>query len=93
AALRAMVPLKEGLVRLSGQGVYQSGRRAQDGTFAGEALLINVGLSGDYGPIRYFAGVQNLLDQKYSVPVLSEVAVSRVPQYGRTFFIELAASF
>jgi outer membrane receptor protein involved in Fe transport len=93
AALRAMVPLKEGLVRLSGQGVYQSGRRAQDGSLAGEALLINFGLSGDYGPIRYFAGVQNLLDQKYSVPVLSEVAVSRVPQYGRTFFIELAASF
>jgi outer membrane receptor protein involved in Fe transport len=93
AALRAMVPLKEGLVRLSGQGVYQSGRRAQDGSLIGEALLINFGLSGEYGPIRYFAGVQNLLDQRYQVPVLSEVAVSRVPQYGRTFFIELAASF
>ncbi|MDP3155935.1 MAG: TonB-dependent receptor [Archangium sp.] len=93
ASLRAMVPLKEGLVRLSGQGVFQSGRRAQDGTYAGEAFLLNFGLSGEYGPIRYFAGVQNLLDQRYVVPVLSETAFSKVPQYGRTFFIELSAGF
>lgn len=93
ASLRAMVPLKEGLVRLSGQGTFQSARRAQDGRFIGEALLLNFGLSGDVGPVRYFAGVQNLLDQRYVLPVLSEIAFSRVPQYGRTFFIELAASF
>ena len=93
ASLRAMVPLKEGLVRLSGQGVFQSARRAQDGTFTGEAFLLNFGLSGEYGPVRYFAGVQNLLDQRYVVPVLSEIAFSKVPQYGRTFFIELSAGF
>lgn len=93
ASIRALVPIKEGLVRLSTQGTYQSGRRAQDGSLLGEALLLNVGLSGEYGPIRYFAGVQNLLDQRYAVPVLSEIAFSRVPQYGRTFYIELAAGF
>ncbi len=93
ASLRAMVPLKEGLVRLSGQGLYQSGRLAADGARIGEALLVNVGLSGEYGPLRYFAGVQNLLDQRYSVPVLSEVAFGRVPQYGRTFMLEVAAGF
>ena len=37
--------------------------------------------------------MQNLLDQRYSVPVLSEINFSRVPQYGRTFYVELAASF
>lgn len=93
AGLRAMVPLKEGLVRLSGQALYQSSRLASDGTRLGEALLLNVGLSGEYGPVRYFAGVQNLLDQRYSVPVLSEVAFGRVPQYGRTFMLEVAAGF
>jgi outer membrane receptor protein involved in Fe transport len=93
ASLRAMVPIKEGLVRLSGQGVYQSGRRAQDGSIVGEALLLNLGLSGEYGPVRYFAGVQNLLDQRYMVPVLSDTGYSKIPQYGRTFYIELAASF
>ncbi len=93
ASIRALVPIKDGLVRLSTQGTYQSGRRAQDGSLLGEAVLINVGLSGEYGPIRYFAGVQNLLDQRYSVPLLSEIAFSRVPQYGRTFYLELAAGF
>lgn len=93
ASLRAMVPIKEGLVRVAGQGTWSSGRRADDGSMIGEALLLNVGLSGEYGPIRYFAGVQNLLDQRYTVPVLSEIFYTRVPQYGRTFFIELAAGF
>ncbi len=93
ASLRAMVPLKEGLVRLSGQGVFTSGRRADDGSMIGEAFLLNFGLSGEYGPLRYFAGVQNLLDQRYVVPVLSEIFFTRVPQYGRTFFIELSAGF
>lgn len=93
ASLRAMVPIKEGLVRLSAQGVYNSGRKADDGSVIGELLLINAGLSGEYGPIRYFAGVQNLLDQRYAVPVLSEILFTKVPQYGRTFFIELSAGF
>ena len=93
ASLRAMVPLKEGLVRLSGQGIFQSARRSRDGSAIGEAFLLNFGLSGEYGPVRYFAGVQNLLDQRYVVPLLSETAFSKVPQYGRTFFIELAGGF
>lgn len=94
ASARAMIPLKEGLVRLSGQATYQSGRRdAVTGTSFGEALLLNFGLSGDYGPVRYFAGVQNLLDQRYLLPVVSEVGAGVIPQYGRTFWLELAATF
>lgn len=94
ASARAMIPLKEGLVRLSGQATYQSGRRDRDsGTAYGESLLLNFGLSGDYGPVRYFAGVQNLLDQRYLLPVVSEVGAGVIPQYGRTFWIELGAGF
>ncbi len=94
ASARAMIPLKEGLVRLSGQATYQSGRRDPvTGTSFGEALLLNFGLSGDYGPVRYFAGVQNLLDQRYLLPVVSEVGAGVIPQYGRTFWLELAATF
>jgi outer membrane receptor protein involved in Fe transport len=80
-------------VRLSGQATYQSARRGPDGVSSGESLLLNFGFAGDYGPLRYFAGVQNVLDQKYSLPVSSEVGSGRVPQYGRTYFIELAAGF
>lgn len=93
AAIRGMVPIKEGLIRLSAQAVFNSARRAENGQSIGEVLLLNTGLSGEIGWFRYFAGVQNLLDQRYTLPVLSEINFTRVPQYGRTFFIELAATF
>jgi outer membrane receptor for ferrienterochelin and colicins len=93
ASLRGMFPLKEGLVRLSGQATYQSGRTDATGVTSGEALLLNVGLSGEYGVLRYFAGIQNLLDSRYTLPVQSEIGNVRVPQYGRTFWIEVAAGF
>ncbi len=93
ASIRGIVPIKDGLLRLSAQGVFQSARRAQDGSMTGEAFLLNAGFSGEYAFIRYFAGVQNILDQRPVVPVLSEINFSKVPQYGRTFYVELAASF
>ncbi|MCC6335679.1 MAG: TonB-dependent receptor [Myxococcales bacterium] len=93
ATLKALVPVKEGFVRLSGQLTYQSARRAGDGTHVGEAFLINLGLQGEYGPLRYFAGVRNLLDQKYTLPVATEAGFGTVQQYGRTLYIELAAGF
>jgi hypothetical protein len=93
-----MVPIVGQELRLSGQVTYQSAR----GTFVhdpgapanlGEALLINVGLAGQYGHVRYFAGVRNLLDDHYFTPVGADTGQINVPQYGRTFFIELAAGF
>lgn len=93
ASAKVMVPIKEGLVRLSTQGVFNSGRRFDDGSSGGEFLYLNAGVSGEYGFLRYFAGVQNLLDAKPTLPVLSEIFFTRVPQYGRTFFIELSAGF
>jgi outer membrane receptor for ferrienterochelin and colicins len=94
ASARAMIPLKQGLVRLSGQATYQSGRRqsAQD-TPVGESLVLNFGVSGDFQAVRYFAGVQNLLDQRALLPVVSDVGAGLIPQYGRTFWLELTATF
>lgn len=92
ASVRALVPVYQGLVRLSTQATYQSARTASDGVTSGESLHLDLGFSGEYGFLRYFAGVQNLLDQRPLLPVSSEVGNGRVPQYGRTFFIELAAS-
>jgi hypothetical protein len=56
-------------------------------------LLLNLGLQGEYGPVRYFAGVRNLLDQVYVLPVSTEAGFGKVQQYGRTLYIELAAGF
>ena len=93
AALRALVPLKEGLLRLSSQLTYQSSRPDALGRPTGEALLVNFGFAGEYGFVRYFAGVQNLLDQRVGLPVSSESGNLVVSQYGRTFWLELTAGF
>lgn len=92
ASVRAMVPLKEGLLRLSAQGTYQSSRLDPNGNPTGEALVINLGLAGEYGFVRYFAGVQNLLDQRAGLPFNGE-KIGVVSQYGRTFWLELVAGF
>lgn len=93
ASLRAMAPVYESLLRLSAQAVFNSARRAENGQLIGEQLLLNAGLSGEWRWLRYFAGVRNLLDQQPMLPVLSEINLTRVPSYGRSFFLELAASF
>ena len=94
AAIKGVVPLADNYVRLSGQVTYQSARGTGVGAAAGEALLLNAGVSGETSHFRYFAGVQNLLDQKYSLPIASaDVGYAVIPQYGRTFWIELAASY
>lgn len=90
---RALVPLVEGNVRLSGQALFQSSRGTELGAGAGEALLLNFGLSGDVGRLRYFAGVKNLLDTQYRVPVATDIAATSAPGYGRTFWVELALSY
>ncbi len=93
ASLRALVPLKEGTARLSGQATWQSSRRDAQGTNVGEALLVNLGLSGEYGRLRYFAGARNLLDQQALLPVASEAGVPTVPQYGRSFWLEVGVGY
>ena len=94
ASGRLLTPLAEPFVRLSFQATYQSARKgARVPEGAGEALLLNVGLSGETEHLRYFAGVQNLLDVKYALPVGSEFPEPVVPQYGRTFSVSLTGVY
>jgi outer membrane receptor for ferrienterochelin and colicins len=91
---RMMMPLGTGEVRLATQATYQSARNGEsDGPQIGEALLISLGVSGEYSRFRYFAGVQNLLDEQYALPVNSETSALPVPQYGRTFTLQLTGSY
>ncbi|WP_240359618.1 TonB-dependent receptor domain-containing protein [Pyxidicoccus trucidator] len=91
---RLMMPVGGGDMRLATQATYQSARSTgPGGAESGEALLIGFGLSGDYGPLRYFAGVQNLLDARYTLPVSDENSIAPVPQYGRTFTLQLTGTF
>ena len=80
----------QGQPRVVGHGA-RKGARVPDG--AGEALLLNVGLSGETEHLRYFAGVQNLLDVQYALPVGREFPQPVVPQYGRTFSVSLTGVY
>lgn len=91
---RLLMPLGGGDMRLATQATYQSARpTGPGGADSGEALLVGFGLSGDYGPLRYFAGVNNLLDARYTLPVSDENSIAPVPQYGRTFTLQLTGTF
>ena len=91
---RLLLPLGHGDVRLATQATYQSARGGpKEGAEYGEALLLGVGLSGEFQRVRYFAGVQNLLDSRYALPLGTERAAAPVPQYGRTFTLQLTGSF
>ncbi|HEX4622288.1 MAG TPA: TonB-dependent receptor, partial [Myxococcaceae bacterium] len=94
AAGRLLVPLLDQALRLAVSARYQSRRQIPDPTQpAGEALLVGVGVSGELSHLRYFAGVDNLLDTGYVVPVGADYGTSPpVPQYGRTFLVRLTGS-
>ncbi|MBU8895833.1 TonB-dependent receptor [Corallococcus sp. M34] len=94
ASGRLLMPVGEGDLRVATQATYASARHSGPGGAAsGEALLIGFGVSGDYGRLRYFAGVNNLLDAQYTVPVGANFAAAPVPQYGRTFNLQLTGTF
>jgi outer membrane receptor for ferrienterochelin and colicins len=94
ASGRLLLPVGDGRVRLATQVTYQSARSTgPGGAESGEALLLGVGISGELSHLRYFAGVQNLLDERYQLPVSAESSDGPVPQYGRTFTLQLTGSF
>ena len=94
ASGRLLVPLADGEVRLATQLTYQSARGSDiGGPESGEAVLLGLGLSGELSSFRYFAGVQNLLDERYVLPVSAESSLGAVPQYGRTFTLQFTGSF
>ncbi|MFZ5468878.1 MAG: TonB-dependent receptor domain-containing protein [Myxococcota bacterium] len=86
---RLMLPLGDTGAHLATQATYQSARGG--GQMLGEALLLNVGISGEAGRLRYLATVSNALDSRYVLPVGDESL--SIPQYGRTFLLELSASY
>lgn len=91
---RLMLPLGDTGVRLAAQATYQSARYLPElPKPTGEALLLNFAISGEFEHLRYFAGVSNLLDVNYALPIGSEFANSSVPQYGRSFLVEVTVTY
>jgi hypothetical protein len=59
------------------------------------ALLGDVTISGNIKPIglRYVVGVYNVADVHYALPVVDSFKSATMPQNGRTFLIDLLATY
>jgi outer membrane receptor protein involved in Fe transport len=90
ASLRAMRPLAPG-VMVAGEAVYGSPRLARDGSRVGEALLVNVTLSGEVPRLGLGWSLSgfNLLDDAYLVPSSYGSQAPALPQRGRMLQLSL----
>ena len=90
---RVLFPLAETGARIAVQAKYQSARALVGERPAGEAFLVDCGISGDAGTLRYFAGVRNILDARYAIPFGPEYGAPLLPQRGREFWVQLTATY
>jgi hypothetical protein len=89
-----MFPLDEA-VRVSAQATYVSSRELpDDGGRLPDALVLDVGLSGQLGDsLRYFAGVTNLLNDTRPPVLGANVSPDAVAAYGRGFLIQVSGAY
>ena len=92
AILSGFLPTgREGL-GLGGEVLYAAPRRARDGSRTEHTVLANLAFSSLLGrsKVLFRAGVRNLLDWRYSIPVGEEFQQLGVEQDRRTFFVQLS---
>jgi len=95
-SLKAMFPLQAPMLVGSAEAIYNSSRLGRDGNMrTGELFWVNLGLSGEKvgGGLRYWAGVQNLLDERSALPASYDLIQETVPTYGRTFLVQVSAGY
>ena len=100
AALRVLYPLLPQTLSVSTALGYRGPRHSfsapgERDAILGESLDWSVGLSGEYRKVRYGAFVDDLLDQRPSLPGGPEIPFPNhaVAQYGRTLRLTASASF
>ena len=96
ASLRGAAPIVPGLATLASRLSVEGPRRISlaDDAETRPAIIADVVLSGElsrYG-VRYAAGVYNLFDWRYAVPITEGFGASTFPQRGRTLLVELILS-
>jgi outer membrane receptor for ferrienterochelin and colicin len=96
ASFRGVVPVVRDLASLGARIRLEAPRQLQNSDVTtSTAAVIDATLSGalrDYG-IRYVIGVYNITDWTFRVPVTETFASRTMPQNGRTFLIDLLATF
>jgi len=84
-----------GPLRVSGEFLYETGRRTVQDTRTGSYLLSNLTLSADPGriPVRVLAQVRNLFDADYGTPGGFEHRQAEIGQDGRNYALRLEYRF
>jgi outer membrane receptor for ferrienterochelin and colicins len=97
ASFRGIVPVIRDLASLALRTTVEAPRRISadlpDVTPA--ALIVDAAVSGSVRPfgLHYTVGVYNIADQRYQVPVSTTFASRTMPQNGRTFLVDLTATY
>jgi outer membrane receptor protein involved in Fe transport len=97
AGFRGVVPLIRELASLALRLSLEAPRRIdlQSSATTTAALVADAAVSGtirDYG-LHYTVGVYNIANFRYEVPVASTFAGPTMPQNGRTFLLDLTATY
>jgi len=84
-----------GPLRVSGELLYETGRRTVQDTRTGSYLLSNLTLSAEAGrvPVRVLAQVRNLFDADYGTPGGFEHRQAEIGQDGRNYALRLEYRF
>ena len=97
ASFRGVVPVVRELASLGLRVRLEAPRRLRQGSdeTTHSAAVLDATISGylrDYG-LRYTIGVYNVTDWRFEIPVTETFASRTIPQNGRTFLIDLLATF
>ncbi len=95
AALKLVAPISYPAIQLANRLIYEAPRLDRNGDKTGPTFLWDVTFSGQLAtlPIRYAAGVRNLLDWRHEHPVGDQILDTRLPQPGRSFVVDISAEF
>jgi hypothetical protein len=97
ASLRGIAPVIRDLAIAALRLTLEAPRRIgfDSPATTGTALIADATVSGnvrDYG-LHYTVGVYNIADVRYAVPVSSTFATPTLPQNGRTFLVDVTATY
>ena len=102
-AVRLLYPLIPNVLSFASELIYGGARHttvdeeAPVAALVGESLRWNLGLTGAYNKanVRYGLYIQNVLDERLSIPAGGEIAFPyhAVPQPGRVIRLQVAATF
>lgn len=93
--LRFVVPVVPTIAALGMRATVEAPRLYDTGKSTPTGVVADLTVSGElktYG-LRYVVGIYNVADRRYSVPVTETFSSRTMPQNGRTFLVDLAATF